>query len=100
VWNHSIALQLPLNYAAWNTDVTEGPGGYSFMAIELNAPADIVGNPFTSVFAKTTSDDLSRGWELLDPTTHVYTKERYVRYQSWACPPAFPSEMLLLLMLL
>jgi hypothetical protein len=80
-WNHSVALQLPAGYVAFNTDVTAGPGGFSYMAIELNAPKAIVGNPFTSVFARTQSEDLSRGWELLDPTTHVYTKARYS-----ACP--------------
>ena len=79
--NHSVALQLPAGYVAFNTDVTAGPGGFSYMAIELNAPKAIVGNPFTSVFARTQSEDLSRGWELLDPTTHVYTKARYS-----ACP--------------
>jgi hypothetical protein len=80
-WNHSIAITLPDGYVAFNTDVTAGPGGYSFMAIELNAPAAIVGVPFTTVFAKTPSLDLSTGWTLLDPTTHVYFKARYS-----ACP--------------
>jgi hypothetical protein len=51
------------------------------MAIELGAPKAIVGVPFTSVFAKTTSTDLSTGWTLLDPVSHVYTKARYS-----ACP--------------
>ena len=51
------------------------------MAVELGKPAAIVGVPFTTVFAKTRSADLSAGWALIDPTTHVFTKARYS-----ACP--------------
>ena len=54
-WNHSLALQLPVGYTAFNTDVTTGPDGWSFMAVELGKPAAIVGVPFTTVFAKTRS---------------------------------------------
>ena len=81
IWNHSIALRLPAGYQAFNTDVTAGPGGYAYMAVELGAPAAIVGTPFTSVFARTAATDLSAGWALLDPVTHVYTTARYS-----ACP--------------
>ena len=35
-------LSLPAGYTAFNTDVTAGPGGYSYMAIELGAPTAIV----------------------------------------------------------
>lgn len=51
------------------------------MAIEIGAPSALAGHPFTSVFAHVEGNDLSTGFKLIDPTTHVYTKATYS-----ACP--------------
>ena len=53
------------------------------MAIELAAPARFVGQPFSTAFAVCAGcdTDLSHGWALLDPATHLFTKDRYN-----ACP--------------
>lgn len=52
------------------------------LAVELGSPSVLVGVPFTSTFAVcfkcAISNDLSSGWEVLDPATHVYTKGQYV----------------------
>ena len=63
-WNRSLALQLPPGYSAWNTDVTAGPNGTWVMAIELQAPAKVVGVPFSTAFAvcRHCGTDLSTGW--------------------------------------
>ena len=38
------------------------------MAIELGKPADVTGQPFTTVFCSHAGgDDLSTGWVFLDP---------------------------------
>ena len=53
--------------------------------IELGSPTALIGVRFTSVFAVcygcVDADDLSAGWEVLDPADHIYTKARYS-----ACP--------------
>ena len=74
-WGRAVALTLPPGFAAFKAAVTRGPDG-GYMAIELNAPASVVGVSFASIFARTPSSDLSKGWALLDPSVHVFTKER------------------------
>ena len=74
-WGRAVALTLPPGFAAFKAAVTRGPDG-GYMAIELNAPASVVGVSFASIFAKTPSSDLSKGWALLDPSVHVFTKDR------------------------
>lgn len=74
-WDESVALELP-GWELFNTSVCRGPEGY-VMAIEVGAPPEVVGNPFTMRFAR--SDDLAH-WELL-PAECVFTRERYS-----ACP--------------
>ena len=62
----------------FKADVTEGADGAAYMAIELNAPTAVVGVSFASIFAKMASlAQLDRGWSLLDPATHVFTKREY-----------------------
>lgn len=106
-WSHSIILQLPQNgthdptkpswmvgwWTAFNTSPTKGKLANGtdawVLAIELGSPSSLIGARFTSVFAACTScvgtvasePDLSKGWEVLDPTTHIYRKDRYS-----ACP--------------
>ena len=86
-WNRSLALQLPAGYSAWNTDITSTGGDSEtrtwVMAIELGNPVSVVGVPFSTAFAVCfrCGTDLSRGWSLLDPVTHLFTKARYN-----ACP--------------
>jgi hypothetical protein len=83
-WTRSMALQLPAGYSAWNTDMAPAAGNGSFvMAIELQAPGSIVGTPFSTAFAMCDNcgSDLSNGWQLLNASTHLFTKSRYN-----ACP--------------
>eukprot|EP01043_Picozoa_sp_COSAG02_P057661 COSAG02_NODE_7039_length_3214_cov_14.690851_4_plen_423_part_00 len=83
-WNRSLALQLPPGYSAWNTDVAPvGKNGSFVMAIELQAPANVVGVPFSTAFAVCDGcgSDLSIGWRLLDASAYLFTKARYN-----ACP--------------
>eukprot|EP00658_Telonema_sp_P-2_P036810 TRINITY_DN26552_c0_g2_i1.p1 TRINITY_DN26552_c0_g2~~TRINITY_DN26552_c0_g2_i1.p1 ORF type:complete len:255 (-),score=49.50 TRINITY_DN26552_c0_g2_i1:134-898(-) len=55
------------------------------LAIELGSPAALIGTRFTSVFAIceqcARTGDLSAGWTILDPTSHIYRRDRYS-----ACP--------------
>ncbi|GIW92363.1 MAG: hypothetical protein KatS3mg110_0404 [Pirellulaceae bacterium] len=74
-WTEWAALELP-GWAVYNTSVCKAQGRY-VMAIELGAPADIVGVPFTTFFAE--SDDLIR-WKML-PLAHCYSRDKYT-----ACP--------------
>lgn len=76
-WDSRDILTFPDRVTVYNNSVCKGRDGY-YMAIELGGDPEIVGKPFTIVFAK--SADLLN-WELLDMTTHVYTRERYS-----ACP--------------
>ena len=50
------------------------------LAIELGSPSALIGQRFTSVFATcddcASSGDLSSGWTVLDPHTHIYRKDR------------------------
>ncbi|MBE5767153.1 MAG: hypothetical protein E7335_08335 [Clostridiales bacterium] len=76
-WEQQDVLTFPDSVKVYNNSVCKGRDGY-YMAIELGGDKEIVGEPFTSVFAK--SDDLIH-WTMLDMGTHVYTRERYS-----ACP--------------
>jgi hypothetical protein len=102
-WKTATILQLPNNgthvpppaapwavtwWTAFNTSPTRAQlnGEDVFvLAIELGGPAKLVGERFTSVFAVckecAVTGDLSKGWTVLDPTTHVYIKAHYS-----ACP--------------
>jgi len=87
-WTHTRALQLEWtdsypaeSFKAFNNAVTKNDKGGYTMAIELGAPSDIVGTGFTSVFAEVEGNDLSTGFQLLDPFKHVYTPAEYS-----ACP--------------
>ncbi len=80
-WHQGLGLQLngfghtANDYEVFNNNVHFGRGGEEsyVMAIELGKPADVTGQPFTSVFASHDgSDDLSTGWTFLDPHTHVW----------------------------
>ena len=70
-------------WTAFNTSPTlgkiNGTAAY-VLAIELGSPSELIGVRFTSVFAVcyscVASHDLSSGWEILDPTTHIYRKDR------------------------
>ena len=102
-WNSTKLLQLPQAgippkpptppylppwWTAFNTSPTKGvykgKEAY-FLAIELGSPSALIGRRFTSVFAICTrcaeTGDLSSGWSVLDPQTHIYRKDRYS-----ACP--------------
>ncbi len=76
-WESKRALTLPEGYKIYNTSVCRGEDGY-VMVIEIDGPRDIVGEPFTIVFAK--SDNLL-DWELLPMDKYVFYKESYS-----ACP--------------
>jgi hypothetical protein len=99
-WKTSKILQLPQNgtappgsymvpwWTAFNTSPAKGKlGGKDtwVLAIELGSPSALIGQRFTSVFATcddcASSGDLSSGWTVLDPHTHIYRKDRYS-----ACP--------------
>ena len=84
-WSSAVALQLQGfghvadDFQCFNNNVHDArEAGGHVMAIELGKPSSFVGVPFTSVFAQRSidsgGDDLSAGWSLLDPATHVYTK--------------------------
>ena len=75
------------DYEAFNNGVHIGRGGKMVMAIELGKPSDIVVSGFTSVFAMHSGgDDLSTGWALLDPHTHVYPPILPKHGYMGACP--------------
>lgn len=75
------------DYMAFNNGVHMGRGGKMVMAIELGKPSDIVVAGFTSVFAMHSGgDDLSTGWALLDPHTHVYPPITPKHGYMGACP--------------
>ncbi len=74
-WKTKTALHQP-GYAMYNNSVCGGPDGY-VLAIELGAPPDVVGKPFTTRFARS-KDLLDWAWT---PPECVHTKERYS-----ACP--------------
>lgn len=91
-WKIATIIQLPSNgthlWTAFNTSPTRAKlnGEDVFvLAIELGGPAKLVGVRFTSVFAVckecAVTGDLSKGWTVLDPTTHIYIKAHYS-----ACP--------------
>eukprot|EP01051_Picozoa_sp_SAG22_P007768 SAG22_NODE_559_length_9115_cov_4.969720_2_plen_348_part_00 len=85
-WDRTMSLQLPAGYSAWNTDVSPAAGGDgSFvMAIELQAPAAVVGTAFSTAFAlcdRCGPGRLATGWKLLNASNHLFTKARYN-----ACP--------------
>eukprot|EP00035_Acanthoeca_spectabilis_P029041 m.473029 g.473029 ORF g.473029 m.473029 type:complete len:274 (-) comp33659_c0_seq1:710-1531(-) len=98
-WNTTSILQLPQTgvpnpkdppyivpwWTAFNTSPTKGVvnGRDAYvLAVELGSPTVLIGERFTSVFAVcyscASTDDLSTGWEILDPTTHIYEKSRWV----------------------
>lgn len=76
-WESKIAIEFTPDFMIYNNSVCKGPDGY-MMAIEIKAPAEIAGRPFTNIFAK--SQNLL-DWEVLPPDQYVYTKDRYS-----ACP--------------
>lgn len=76
-WDVSTAISFPEGWDIYNTSFCKGDGEY-VMAIEIGNPKELVGYPFTMVFAH--SKDLYH-WELFDPTKYVHTKDRYS-----ACP--------------
>ena len=88
-WQNATVLSTSstnISFTAFNTSphkgTLDGKSVYA-MAIEWGAPGNIVGVPYTAVFAvkDATDDDLSTGWRLLDPEKSVYRKDRYS-----ACP--------------
>jgi hypothetical protein len=74
-WEERPALHLP-GWELFNTSVCKADGRY-VMAIEVGAPKEVVGVPFTIFFAE--SKDLL-AWKLL-PRECVYSREKYT-----ACP--------------
>jgi hypothetical protein len=74
-WAERPALTVP-GWGLYNTSVCGADGRY-VMAIEVGAPKEVVGVPFTTFFAE--SKDLLE-WKLL-PKECVYSKEKYT-----ACP--------------
>lgn len=88
-WQRRTALTLPTGYNVFNTDVAAVDGGGDvtgapsrrfIMAVETNAgPHRHPG--FMSIFATTNATLPDRGWALVDPEEHSFTKERYS-----ACP--------------
>ncbi|MBQ8813144.1 MAG: hypothetical protein IJZ85_01420 [Lachnospiraceae bacterium] len=76
-WESKEILKLSDRLRIYNNSVCKGRDGY-YMAIELGGDAEVVGEPFTIVFAK--SQDLLN-WELMEMGEHVYSRERYT-----ACP--------------
>jgi hypothetical protein len=93
-WKTAKVLQLPQNgtapdwWTAFNTSPTKAKlGGKDVyaLAIELGSPSALIGERFTSVFAMcedcASTGDLSKGWHVLDPHSHIYRVDRYS-----ACP--------------
>jgi len=76
-WESKDVITLSDRLHIFNNSVCKGKDGY-YMSIELGGDPEIVGNPFTIVFAK--SADLLN-WEMLEMGEHVYTRQRYS-----ACP--------------
>ena len=74
-WELGGSLALP-GWSMFNTSVCKGRDGY-VMALEIDAPKEECGHPFTIRFA--VSDDLVN-WKLT-PSECVYSKDRYT-----ACP--------------
>jgi alpha-L-fucosidase len=74
-WESRAALNLP-KWELFNTSVCQAADRF-VMAIEVGAPREVVGVPFTMFFAE--SKDLEH-WKLL-PLECVYSKEKYT-----ACP--------------
>ena len=76
-WDIKTAIVLPENLQIYNTSVCRGDGRY-IMAIEVAGPKEMIGVPFTILFAE--SNDLL-SWKLLPMEEHIYLKEKYT-----ACP--------------
>merc|ERR1712216_818203 len=75
------------DYKFFNTNVHDDKEhGTHVMAIELGAPSDITGSPFTSVFAKHTGEHLGEGWVFLDPHQHVWPPSKPAHGYEGACP--------------
>lgn len=75
------------DYKFFNTNVHDDmEAGTHVMAIELGAPHDITGSPFTSVFARHTGNNLGEGWVLLDPHQHVWPPIAPAHGYEGACP--------------
>ena len=76
-----------VDYKFFNTNVHDDQHPNTHvMAIELGAPSDITGNPFTSVFAKHTGDNLGTNWKFLDPHTYVWPPIQPTHSYQGACP--------------
>jgi len=76
-WESREILSFSDTLTVYNNSVCKGRDGY-YMSIELGGDHEVVGTPFTMVFAR--SADLFN-WTMLDMGDHVYTRERYS-----ACP--------------
>lgn len=75
-WKERVTLTTP-GWKLYNTSVCHGRGGMFVMAVEVGAPPEEAGVPFTMRFAL--SADLL-DWQLT-PRDHVYSREKYT-----ACP--------------
>eukprot|EP01052_Picozoa_sp_SAG31_P011131 SAG31_NODE_624_length_13465_cov_11.802708_4_plen_390_part_00 len=91
-WGHAVIHQFPPGWTVFNTSPAMGELGGKpvvVVAMELGTPAAVRGDGFASIFAvcegcvaeKVPASSTIPGWQLLDPTTHIYTKARYA-----ACP--------------
>lgn len=76
-WESKSVFKAPEKWTLFNTSVCKSPDGYT-MALEVAGPKEILGEPFTIVFLK--SSDLYN-WELLDIAEYLYDMNRYT-----ACP--------------
>lgn len=76
-WQTQRAVTLPDGFNIYNTSVCKDDNGY-LMTIEISGPAEIVGEPFSIVFAQST--DLLN-WDLLPMDQYLFYKEHYS-----ACP--------------
>ena len=75
-WRQAVALETP-GWALYNSSVCRGREGEYVMAVEIGAPPEEAGVPFTVRFAL--SRDLLQ-WRIT-PRDHVYSREKYT-----ACP--------------
>ena len=74
-WSEKLIISQP-GWTLYNTSVCKGPDGYA-MAIEVGAPPDIAGVPFTLYFARSAN---LMDWQMM-PLDCNYSKRRYT-----ACP--------------
>lgn len=77
-WQEKEVLRFDEDVKTYNTSICKAEDNEYALAIEIGGPSPLVGRPFTIIFAKSTN---IMDWELLDPTVHVFSRERYT-----ACP--------------